>query len=312
MNYPGHLLSFGQYRLIISGGPDQGRVYQLVSSKLSLGRGVENDIVLTDLKVSRNHLVLGMMDTGQWRVKNLSDKSPLEVNGKKVLEALLKSGDEVVIGETRFRFQFVKSSQLGGGSARKSSLGRTAKLPGARLGGRLRFYTILILVFAFLYLLLGDTGEKREEEEGYDIRNSQEMAEIIERANKRNLERLKKRKFASVEAEMRFKTAEEHFIRGFRDYQKGKFTRSMEAFQTALASDRTHVGARRYYQLAKRRRDEVIDYHLREGQDFFERSMYERCASSMLKAMILINNRQEDKFQQAKVQRKECILLGSM
>ena len=318
----------GEYRLIISGGPDKGKAYRLVPPRVRVGRDLENDIVLSDPRVSRNHFVLEFIE-GNLRVRDISKRGSLTINGKGTSEKILQNNDTMIVGGTKMKIQAVSlqsmalqvANQQGGMVNPAAQGGMQAQMGGQQNfgyqqqqrppeqgGGKARFYIILGVVGLMFWLLMSDTTPI-EEEEDYNIRTSEEMASIIEEAEKRNQEALQKRKFATPEAEIRYNTAEEHFTRGFRDYQKGQFARAMEAFQTALTSDRTHGPARRYYQLAKKRRDEVIDYHLREGQDYFERSMYRKCASSMLKAMIMINNRQENKFKQAESQKQECELL---
>ena len=55
-------------KLVVIAGPDQGRVFDLRSGlEVRIGRAVDNDVVLTDIAVSRKHLALGW-DGAAWVV----------------------------------------------------------------------------------------------------------------------------------------------------------------------------------------------------------------------------------------------------
>jgi ABC-type multidrug transport system ATPase subunit len=85
-----------------AGGPvDLG--YLSVSHRLvkpvRIGRAPENDIVLTDLSVSRHHaMVHGDSERG-WELADLGSHNGTFVNGQRVMQARLSDGDIVVLGK---------------------------------------------------------------------------------------------------------------------------------------------------------------------------------------------------------------------
>src|SRR5687768_15091618 len=85
--------------LSIERGPEAGKRFRIVSSSISVGREIQNDIVLTDLKVSRFHLSI-KLEQGQYKIFDLSQKAQLKINGLLVQEAALQLNDVIEIGDT--------------------------------------------------------------------------------------------------------------------------------------------------------------------------------------------------------------------
>src|SRR5215208_3937558 len=67
---------------------------------LSIGRHKENKLVLDDDRASRFHCVIEQVPEGHL-LRDLGASNGTFVNGKKIKSALLKPGDEVMIGSTR-------------------------------------------------------------------------------------------------------------------------------------------------------------------------------------------------------------------
>lgn len=90
--------------LIAHLGIKHGRVAELarsVQGKLSIGRGFDNDLVLTDLHVAPKQ-VKCYQDSGQWYIAVLDITNPVLLNGKPIhLEPTpINSGDTITIGRT--------------------------------------------------------------------------------------------------------------------------------------------------------------------------------------------------------------------
>ncbi len=64
---------------------------------LSIGRDVSNDIVVNDPMVSRRHAQLTIYDNGQVQLKDLGSSNGTYVNGNKISNCNLKTGDVVKI-----------------------------------------------------------------------------------------------------------------------------------------------------------------------------------------------------------------------
>jgi len=95
--------------------------YTLARGAITIGRSPKagNDIVVDDEKMSRRHVRLEMEPDGRFTVYDLDTTNGTRVNGRRVDNATLKSGDEIGIGETRILFK-----STGDDRARPSDNGR--------------------------------------------------------------------------------------------------------------------------------------------------------------------------------------------
>ena len=75
---------------------------EIEHARLLLGRSRACTIVLADDTVSRRHAELEL-DDGRWTIRDLGSSNGTWVNGRRVVEAEVRPGDEVVLGDCRFR-----------------------------------------------------------------------------------------------------------------------------------------------------------------------------------------------------------------
>jgi Zn-dependent protease with chaperone function len=82
----------------------------------SIGRSPSNNIILEDSMVSRQHAQLIVSDNGQIIIKDLGSSNGTFVNGNKISETFLKTGDIVKCGNTFLNWQqYIKEkSPIGG------------------------------------------------------------------------------------------------------------------------------------------------------------------------------------------------------
>ncbi|RMD91443.1 MAG: FHA domain-containing protein [Calditrichaeota bacterium] len=73
---------------------------------LSIGRKPDNQVVLNDRTVSRNHALIEYDKAGKcWLLKNLSHTNPVLLNRQKIdRPAILFDGDEITIGVYTLKF----------------------------------------------------------------------------------------------------------------------------------------------------------------------------------------------------------------
>src|SRR5215217_3624443 len=74
---------------------------ELTYARLTLGRGPDCSVVLADDTVSRRHAELVLCD-GVWLLRDLGSANGSWVNGRRVVEAEVLPGDEIVLGGCRF------------------------------------------------------------------------------------------------------------------------------------------------------------------------------------------------------------------
>jgi hypothetical protein len=81
----------------------EGRRHVIPPSGALVGRSRECDVVLADANVSRRHAELRQEGASYWIV-DLGSTNGLEVNGKRVKRAKLRSGDTITLGSTELTF----------------------------------------------------------------------------------------------------------------------------------------------------------------------------------------------------------------
>ena len=79
-------------------------VHQWHRERVRVGRAADNDIVLTDLRVSRHHAELARQPDGGFEIADLKSHNGTFVNGRRVERARLADHDIVAIGSHVFRF----------------------------------------------------------------------------------------------------------------------------------------------------------------------------------------------------------------
>jgi hypothetical protein len=92
-------------RLIVLAGAETGRAFGVKQEGTVVGRDASCDVPLPgDTTVSRRHAFLAASD-GAYTIRDEGSSNGTFVNGHKVDEAPLNPGDEVIVGQTRLRFE---------------------------------------------------------------------------------------------------------------------------------------------------------------------------------------------------------------
>ncbi|MFH1604599.1 MAG: sigma 54-interacting transcriptional regulator, partial [Pseudomonadota bacterium] len=94
-------------RLIVREGPGRGTAYDLMEDSITIGRDPSNVIQVPSETVSRSHAVLNRSvgEQGEsWEIQDLRSKNGVLVNGRRIAQATLNSGDEIRLGETAWTF----------------------------------------------------------------------------------------------------------------------------------------------------------------------------------------------------------------
>lgn len=123
--------------LAIVNGTRAGRLFPLDTRGTTIGRDAQNDIVLDDTAVSRQHAkVRTESESGrkkdQFYIYDLGSSNHTYVNGRRIDRALLRDGDEIRIGETRMVFKTVASDE----KSKKVTKKRAKRKPASRQTAR--------------------------------------------------------------------------------------------------------------------------------------------------------------------------------
>jgi len=100
----------GQRRalLLYQEGTAEEQIYPFTGDTLTIGRGRENDIqIKNDSKVSRYHCRIARR-VNNFYIEDVKSSNGTLVNGELITERRLFGGEEVIIGETFFRFRIME------------------------------------------------------------------------------------------------------------------------------------------------------------------------------------------------------------
>ena len=79
------------------------RIYPLVKALISIGRSLENDLVIDDARVSRNHAQLRAVH-GQFVLFDLKSTRGTFINGHRIVQAILYPQDTISLGDITLIF----------------------------------------------------------------------------------------------------------------------------------------------------------------------------------------------------------------
>ena len=104
-------------KLVKFGQGAQAREYPLTVEPLTLGRAIDNTVVIEDPAVSKYHAVIERIqyEDGQqgYVIKDLQSTNKTFVNGKAISQHPLTNGDEIRIGLNDFKFDTSDLTQAG-------------------------------------------------------------------------------------------------------------------------------------------------------------------------------------------------------
>ena len=93
------------FELTIAEGKGRGQRFQFEAADVTIGRGSENDVVLNDPGVSRNHARIRQAGSGHQLLDNGSANGT-ELNGAVILKPTqLRDGDRIGVGPITFRYE---------------------------------------------------------------------------------------------------------------------------------------------------------------------------------------------------------------
>ncbi len=91
------------FSITILEGPEKGKKYSFDRVQITIGRTMENDVVLPDRGISRQHVYIRDKG-GAYILKDLGSSNGTFLNGKRVEQEVLSAGDIISIGQSKIRF----------------------------------------------------------------------------------------------------------------------------------------------------------------------------------------------------------------
>lgn len=332
-----------KYTVSVSRGEGAGKVFLFEKPVVAIGRGPENELVFAnDPKISRTHAEF-RVQMGQLYIKNLSERNFILVNGERVDQKLLTGSSEIQVGETiltvnvdsgppspshlilakqhsvmtplvaksttEMPYQQPFSPPPISPSATKESRGRpspaSVSSSGALGNPRVRFYLVIAIVAGLAWWLLsGGINAKKPE---VNLRTEGDVARAIE-DSANAVRELKKQQQNTGKDSLQYKAAQEHYLKGFRDYRQGQYARARQSFEAALSFYPTHELAGRYKIQADRKFEGMVNQSMSQGRKYYQKQNFKMCQSAFANVMIMLRDSTKKNYQEAKQLYEECRL----
>ena len=295
----------------ILSGPMKGTVRLMNVAAFTVGRSPDCELVIVqDPKCSRQHAQISSSGHGS-QVQSLNDRNLVLVNGQAIERADLNDGDVLTFGETEVQFnltsataamqmpmmQVAPAARIPGRTERSRSRSKRNKPAGSN---RLMIYGTLAVVI--IWMLLPSKAQKMEQQ----LKNAQSVIDAsVEEAQKLK-EAADAASLKRLDNSIPNRQAQEHFVRGFRDYRKGQFERSLMAFQSCLALNPDHVLCNRYHRLAKRKFDELVQYEVVLGRKYRAQGQYKACRAAFRNVRVMVKDPNSPIFKEAQENYEAC------
>ncbi len=284
-----------EYGIKVISGPDTGSTYKIVSSSITIGRSSDNDIIINhDTKCSRQHAQI-IFDTQGIKIIRLSDNNSIKVNGHEIERAFLENKSIILIGGTKL--QFIIKSTAPSISKRPHNISSNNH-PSSQEKSKKTFYTLLLVVAAFFIFILSEDSKKNLNK--LDGINNDQLIEDQVEERRKVLKAFEKQKFRSGKNSIMYKQAQASYLKGFRDFKYGLYSRSIDSLQACLSLQPNHTLCKRYINLSKIKFDELIQENLRVGLQYKNQNQYAACKKTYQNVMFLLKDRTSKTFQEAR------------
>jgi hypothetical protein len=334
-----------KFSLKVTKGPHAGLSMEFEKSMVTIGRSAENDIQLNlDVRVSRHHVEI-RQSMGQFYIANLSQKNFVLLNGQNITSEKIDNRGVFQLGESEFMLHvhidtdmieplslvtsnqsLVKSSVVPRpvispyqppaqplAQATRPSLqsntqprprpnATTVSSPSLFENKKFKIYAGLAMLGLFIFMSLPKTKSRRADDRVY---RSIEEIDLSRQEAENEIKVFKDRKDKMQQTI--YQKSNENFLRGYRDYRQAQYARAKEAFQVVLNLDPDNELAKRYYNLAQIKLDELIKFHMLQGRRYFEKQNYRLCKSNYQTAMtMLASDLSNPEYKEAKFQHERC------
>jgi pSer/pThr/pTyr-binding forkhead associated (FHA) protein len=243
-------------RLFIAQGPNSGVGFCLMGDRLMVGRE-GTDIALSDPNISRNHLELRWNGTN-YAAKDLGSANGFLLNKKRVLDAVVKPGDILLVGVS-----VIEVVAPGGARGKASAKERkrqteSEKREKAQVAKK---RTLVMAAIALLVIMAHSASEDKVQtfRERGKIEIEDEETKPKKKIKKEDAEAAIREVITGGETSMgQRQDANRFFKDGVRDFNNHNYRRSILAFETALTVDPSHNTAKLYLKSAKRNFEKEI------------------------------------------------------
>jgi hypothetical protein len=107
-----------------------------------------------------------------------------------------------------------------------------------------------------------------------------------------------------------YESAQSYYVKGFRDYRNGQYSRAIMSFQAALSFDPSHVLARKYLNQSIKRHSEIVQFNRDQARRYRQNNNYRLCRASAQQVMIQRKDQNDPQYKDAKGLFDDCDTLS--
>lgn len=326
-------------RLKVVSGPDLGAVYVVTSARITIGRGDECDVVLTDLKTSRRHAELILNAGIGWSIQDLGSINGIAWNGKAVRSNPIKTRDTIGLGDTVLEFAGIEAGTMvlvappaspeqldreqQGLAMQRARIAAMAQMGGlAKNIPRPEKFGSSPLQNAKPNSQLG-LANAFNKPSGFEPKRLLIIGAVLaggyllmtEESPKKPTPRKEQEKdrdlanyLPTAESPALERTADMFYKTGFREYRQGNYIRARTQFETVLQMAPAHALAKLYLENCNQRIDEEVKFHLGSGRKSMEAGKLKEARGHFEAVQRLLHRDQSaPAFQEARDQLKKVI-----
>ncbi len=304
----------------IISGPLSGSRVRMTTAQFSIGRSQDCELSLpNDPKVSRKHAMV-YWNGHSFHIQSLVSQNPVLINGKPISDSEIHSGTIIQLGESQIKFEASGSElmipQAPSHLAAVPTMGAAApaystppyhqkpktKRPVKKASNNKRFiiYGVIALIGWWLFT---DSGTQKKNP--FEIRDDSDIEAEIEALKELN-KAAEKIRADRLNPTLSERNAQEHYVKGFRDFRKGQFERSISSFQACLALNPEHALCNRYLKLSQKKFGELVQYHMVLGRKYRDQNQFRACRSAFKNVMVMIKDPSNMTYKEAKTNYTAC------
>jgi len=142
-------------------------------------------------------------------------------------------------------------------------------------------------VIILIVIILSFGGEKKIKKPAL-IKDTAQLSSELERPNQLIDDYMKEKKLLEDgRMERVYESAQSYYIKGFRDYRQGQYSRAMLSFQAALSFDPNHILSKKYLLQSVKKHAELTQFNLDQAKRYKDKSNYRLCKSSAKQVIIM-------------------------
>ncbi len=307
-------------------GDDKGKIFELGSTQLTIGRARENDIVVQSEAVSRLHARLIQSDGG-WFIRDNGSKNGIMVNGKNCRESWLQTGDIVQVGDFVFRFNDPGTSSEAAAAPAASAepamefqaapqteipvvattdYGTAPTQAKKKKNRRPMIYGLVVLAAAAYYFTSSDAPAP-----GKTDGETPTLARQFKTSEEPNLGAdAKPKRLIGLEdpilkeaevkmsrldwTNMSLRQSEQLFKKGQREYLSQNYHRAIDFFQSAIQLYRGHLVAERFLKRAIYEAELEAKNNMALGIQYYSSLQYQRAMYHFSEVVTLMSHRPKE------------------